>query len=1219
MSASQNSAAMPGGFPDQAEAIHNSEADIWAVPQTTEQMGQLGNEPPAGSRSATSPKPDDFISKPANKIVNNQQTWNGMAASTEEQNIARAVEMSLKEQDCVEARAAAREDEASRTAEANMAASPTKETPVKKKPRNYIQDMVENLALRLSNEFTPILDDQGDTLLYIGPPAKTRDQSHNEYAHIKKHFDHFYRIDSRRIKALNSERFDKLLGPNACIFAEKRLKKLEAYKKLSQEIKDATKYHMDLRPPNEDEEAVILLTELSCTQGVRSWHLAQKKYSLQTTVVMGTDQLDTEANPYYIDRMGHLKGTEDEDDLVDRPFNLEPTAIPDYSALRHHSAVERLLHAIYGDDPKLDSAPKVWTFFATAQYFRCAQHPSISKWISLWLTRGGNRNFIQNNPEVAYRIGMGIMDADLVKDAFSILVGEKALIDICSEMSGRVLASSISVHGRRQENLDDDEQNRISHAASSLLRRMTDKYRSIVVSLDWMYSSREYQKLAGVKGTTPVEEEIIREAKDLLQGFVKGRFLKIVRMGLASTFSELDLALYDTATFRHGAILAFDSTYSQLHQEARPFTRSFWIALSRARFLEGSCNTNTTHISELKNVDSNSYFENIKIIKREVVNSVILDVNKLLARQEADMLLSIRSGPASQQSRMNDHTIVAEALSSVQEVTHGPLVEPLIDSPKRASNNSGALHTSAGKRRKTMDKDAEAFTLPFRPVGTSTSVEIPSSQNIRTVQQDNGPIFSRKFKDVPRNPFYFDEEEEEEEEDEFDGGMFSMADITNQQDHAMPEPSANHYTPLPPPAVRQQLRAMNPSVESNSSSNQWTAYVRDFDPESGLPVFKLKTVDDIPPVVPQGPNGNEKESAPDADPNWCYDRSTRTWILPNKQQNFPRVAHFPCQWQDPTPASVGQASEHRPMQQFSNSNTPMRDSPQSHRYGNRPGKVAIPREKAHNLSKVDVDPYLTHSLHPINPDTILEELSAALIRQCDEIIYPPHLFHGTERLPVDLIDNLLNLDEAETKFLPLWAGGYDDGTGGVFDDMDVPNLEAGGFKGGKRGISNVNGMNGMNGEGSVSGSESSFDDIASDAVSTVGKASKAATDGTQTVRSMSENGDSESDSGFMNQDEVYEAIQELRMEEIRKGKMKAVDQNDFDIEDDDGDVSTIQGTGSDVQGDFFGEDDQDGEDAGSSFDNDAYDDDETIDIKGKGKAVDSDDDMDMEIIDKDDL
>ncbi len=176
-------------------------------------------------------------------------------------------------------------------------------------------------------------------------------------------------------------------------------------------------------------------------------------------------------------------------------------------------------------------------------------------------------------------------------------------------------------------------------------------------------------------------------------------------------------------------------------------------------------------------------------------------------------------------------------------------------------------------------------------------------------------------------------------------------------------------------------------------------------------------------------------------------------------------------------------------------------------------------------------------------------------------------------LPTNLIDTLMCLNDDEWKYLPLWAGGNDDGTGGVFDEVDVPNLEAGGFRGGKRGIGHV--RNGA----SSSASGSSFDDIASEAISTVGKASKAATDGTQTVQSISSvRGKEES---FMRQNELWTELQKMKDDGERpvdygngdikgKGVLRAfiddsdmMEDEDEDEDDEEGEVDTVLGGASD--------------------------------------------------------
>lgn len=99
----------------------------------------------------------------------------------------------------------------------------------------------------------------------------------------------------------------------------------------------------------------------------------------------------------------------------------------------------------------------------------------------------------------------------------------------------------------------------------------------------------------------------------------------------------------------------------------------------------------------------------------------------------------------------------------------------------------------------------------------------------------------------------------------------------------------------------------------------------------------------------------------------------------------------------------------------------------------------------------------------------------------------------------ELVDTLVSLGDEELKFLPLWAGGNDDDTGGVFVDHDLPIVESGGFSTAGPAIHT----------GSTAPSEndsmSSFDSIRrDDAVSTVQRASHEATDShATTVRSTS--------------------------------------------------------------------------------------------------------------------
>lgn len=57
----------------------------------------------------------------------------------------------------------------------------------------------------------------------------------------------------------------------------------------------------------------------------------------------------------------------------------------DYCPIRHRAGIERLLQVTEGKDPRLDSAPKVWTLAFLAKYFDCAS-TVVSAYLSFRLT-----------------------------------------------------------------------------------------------------------------------------------------------------------------------------------------------------------------------------------------------------------------------------------------------------------------------------------------------------------------------------------------------------------------------------------------------------------------------------------------------------------------------------------------------------------------------------------------------------------------------------------------------------------------------------------------------------------------------------------------------------------------------------------------------------------------------------------------------------------------
>jgi hypothetical protein len=83
------------------------------------------------------------------------------------------------------------------------------------------------------------------------------------------------------------------------------------------------------------------------------------------------------------------------------------------------------------------------------------------------------------------------------------------------------------------------------------------------------------------------------------------------------------------------------------------------------------------------------------------------------------------------------------------------------------------------------------------------------------------------------------------------------------------------------------------------------------------------------------------------------------------------------------------------------------------------------------------------------------------------------------------LNTLFVLTDNEYRFLPLWAGGNDDGTGGVFTDHDIPIMETGGFSTPGPAVRT----------GSLASTQDSFSEInPSDSQSTIQRASHEATD-----------------------------------------------------------------------------------------------------------------------------
>jgi hypothetical protein len=247
---------------------------------------------------------------------------------------------------------------------------------------------------------------EGDTLVYITYPGDSKcfDSTGFEISAAP------HRVHSSRLLATGSKMFAKLLSPTYQYRTIRR-------KKLVGNLSLGIKYVLDLTPPDEGDEAVELTSELSCSLGVRLWYTAAQRCGISHNLVGGEDEIidARKIASYGPPTIGGLANQQDVDAggsqpnqaVNTNPSNIlwksletaqlnseiaeavrtslgelckskakkiginDPLNVPEYCPIRHRAGIGRLLRVLEGKDPRLDSAPKVWTLFVLAKYFDC--------------------------------------------------------------------------------------------------------------------------------------------------------------------------------------------------------------------------------------------------------------------------------------------------------------------------------------------------------------------------------------------------------------------------------------------------------------------------------------------------------------------------------------------------------------------------------------------------------------------------------------------------------------------------------------------------------------------------------------------------------------------------------------------------------------------------------------------------------------------------------
>ncbi|RFU24500.1 hypothetical protein B7463_g11839, partial [Scytalidium lignicola] len=789
---------------------------------------------------------------------------------------------------------------------------------------------------------------EGDTMVFISYPSKVWTYDSLGFQRAK-----YRTVKSENLLKTGSTVFTRLLSDTV----QTRIRKQKGYTE-DGDLPNGIKYIIDLTPPNEGDEAVELISELSCSIGLRQWYSAETRCKVSRNLVGGDDEVyrppvtspfqpkalnvtsselskalgserasntkpkpsfedppPTKPKPVDIIFNQALEKSEKEylkKNMSNTSFSSQTSLplitketkdkeVPEYCPIRHRVGIETLLQCIEGNDPGLDSAPKVWTLFVLAKYFDCAR--VVLDHIITWMIVEPNCQILEILPESCLKIGVGLQNPAITRAAFGILVSEEAL-SIESRAQGKHDADARHTNQfyRPKEFIDEDWLNCIQHASQDFHDRITAVAEDLLDErMLWFQGLPEYQKICHFEdhniSTRPILEYhkrlwAIQNLVTKLRHYVRGRIAKCLISDLSFPFiqaADKRRAAENHGPYQHN----FSTIWDSLTGEERIMTGFFWKSLRDMTWDTNLTNPNAPeHPMSSEELDGLPF--NIKSSYIGVTMTEILDASITL-NLSIFMALSEKKAPADLQILLESNKTQAPNPSS------SPIDDDL--KLKHITRTYSSLY----------DPDHAYHQAKLAALKKAS---IPDPRSLRTSDED-------------------------------------ALSISDEDEHE------KRSSPIDIP-IRQKPQKINARQDMPCKDSINTAW----------------------------PHSEDKPT-------------TSSTYLRDNLLPFPISSPL----QKAIPISSGQrTSQHT----VANTCTP-----------------PVPSE-------------ITQSSPYFSVDRFMDQVTAHLHSLCDAMLRntAPDFDFST------LTDTLLCLDDREFKYLPLWAGGNEDGTGGVFDDL-LPVAEAG--------------------------------------------------------------------------------------------------------------------------------------------------------------------------------
>ena len=461
------------------------------------------------------------------------------------------------------------------------------------RPRKSTLDQrIEDLATNL-----PWLSPHtgSDTLAFIDPPlfqGNKRGLS-DESAH--QHFCNPFRVRSQDIENLHSPYFSRMM--------EQDYQQLIRSKRGLKTLPPSIRYVLDLTPKSEGEEAVRYLQDLSCPAGVLHWFESFERWHTPKPLVLGRDEFTEDYSGGKRRRISETSEEDQESDVLPRkeegemadfdpiapPSKQKPVVQlvsrrvvePEYTPLRHRLAIERFLLALSGQDPKFDSAAKVYTTVMASKVFNIWNYNPLTDHVVVWLYADPNSRFLEALPEATLSMAEVLRSESLARDAFAVLVGE-AVLDSAVHYN----QNCQTFLGRRRTDIDETWQSRVEYARNSLTDRVQTTFELLAGNrMEWVDDLNEMKLIRKGMGSSMANcDDVYHNLSNILKDYFRGAIYHV----MASSYDTLE----QPSTF---AQVGGDSLYPKtamitqwdlINPQSRIYTRTFWDLLSTIFFTD---------------------------------------------------------------------------------------------------------------------------------------------------------------------------------------------------------------------------------------------------------------------------------------------------------------------------------------------------------------------------------------------------------------------------------------------------------------------------------------------------------------------------------------------------------------------------------------------------------------------------------------------------------